>query len=64
MATFLNKTDWDELIAKFRVNFPQLTEEDLEYNEGNEAKKLRMVEYKLGKTKAEMQDLIAGYKRL
>lgn len=51
---------WEELKTKLRKNYPQLTETDLQHKEGVEISMLRMVEYKLRKTKEEMQVIIAG----
>ena len=48
------------LKTMLRKKYPQLTEKDLQHNEGMEEGMLRMVEYKLGKTKQEMQKIIAG----
>lgn len=61
MDKILNQQNWDELIAKLRINFPQLTDNDVIYEEGKEEKMLRMIEYKIGKTKEEMQEIIVGY---
>ncbi len=47
-----------ELKKKLMRKYPQLTEADLQHKEGMEEKMLRMVEYKLGKTKQEMEKLI------
>jgi hypothetical protein len=49
---------WQELQSKLKVKYPQLTEADLEYQEPLQQDMLRMVEYKLGKTKEEMQEII------
>ncbi len=48
-----------ELKTKLKMKYPQLTEADLQYSEGMDEKMLRMVEYKLGKTKQEMQIIIS-----
>ena len=47
-----------ELKTKLRKKYPQLSETDLQHKEGREEGMLRMVEYKLGKTKQEMQEII------
>ena len=59
MEIFVKHANWDELKKKLKNNYPQLTERDLQHNEGMEDKMLRMVEYKLRKTKVEMQEIIA-----
>jgi len=61
MDKILNKQNWDELIAKLRVNYPQLTDDDVKYKQGKEEKMLRMIEYKLGMTKEEMEEIIVGF---
>ena len=48
-----------ELKTKLKRKYPQLTEIDLQHKEGMEEEMLRMVEYKLGKTKQEMQKIIS-----
>ena len=48
-----------ELITRLKRKYPQLTESDLQYTEGMDEKMLRMVEYKLGKTRQEMQKIIS-----
>lgn len=53
------KGTWDELKSKLKAKFPQLTDEDLKHESGYETSMLRMVEYKLQKTKQEMQEIIA-----
>ena len=60
MDLILNSQCWDELKIKLKEKFPQLTETDLKYNEGEEISLFRMVEYKLRKTKKEMREIIAG----
>lgn len=52
---------WRELQTKLKMQYPELTETDLEYQEPLEQDMLRMVEYKLGITKDEMQEIIAGF---
>jgi hypothetical protein len=49
----------DELKNKLRIKYPQLTDNDLVSSKGNEIEMLRMIEYKLRKTKEEMQEIIA-----
>ena len=51
---------WRELQTKLKIKYPELTEADLDYKEPLEQDMLRMVEYKLGKTKKEMQVIITG----
>ncbi len=48
-----------ELKKILKKRYPQLTEADLFSKEGSESDMFRMLEYKLGKTKSELQALIA-----
>ena len=50
--------NWNELRKKLREKYPQLTTIDLLTIDGEEEDMLRMVEYKLGKTKKELQEII------
>ena len=59
MELILIQRNWEALKNKLRIKYPQLTEADLEYEEGKEDSMLRMVEYKLRKTKKEMRKIIA-----
>ncbi|MFC2087765.1 general stress protein CsbD [Bacteroidota bacterium] len=60
MELILNQGNWDELKIKLKKKYPQLTEAELQHKEGMEQDMLRMVEYKLRKTKQEMREIIAG----
>jgi len=53
-----NSERWNELQSKLRQKYPILTDADLHYQEGMEQDMLRMVEYKLRKTRKEMHDII------
>lgn len=57
MTLILN---WAELKTKLKEKYPQLTETDLQHEEGMEESMLRMVEYKLQMTKQDMQEIISG----
>lgn len=63
MELIIKKRNWNDLKTKLRLKYPQLTETDLQHNEGKEETMLRMVEYKLRKTKKEMREIISkiGY---
>ena len=54
MKELATSDQWLELQAKLKIKYPELTETDLEYHEPLQQDMLRMVEYKLGKTKEEM----------
>jgi hypothetical protein len=60
MDLIFKKENWNKLREKLNEKYPQLTEADLQYNEGTEFNMLRMVEYKLRKTKQEMREIISG----
>ena len=52
--------NWNKLRLKLSEKYPQLTEADLQYSIGAENSLLRMVEYKLRKTKLELKEIISG----
>jgi hypothetical protein len=58
MNTNFSPGTWAELKIKLRDKYAELTEDDLFYEVGMEQDMLRMVEYKLGKTTDEMNDII------
>jgi len=58
MELIIIPRNWDALKNELRNKYPQLTEADLQCEEGLEEGMLRMVEYKLRKTKKEMQKII------
>jgi uncharacterized protein YjbJ (UPF0337 family) len=51
---------WDEQKEKLRTDFPALTDEDLQYEEGKRDEMLNRIQVKLGKTKEEMDVIIAA----
>lgn len=60
MNELTTSNHWRELQAKLKIKYPEHTEADLEYQEPLGQDMLRMVEYKLGKTKKEMKEIITG----
>lgn len=58
MQTITKQAYWNELCIKLKKKFPQLTDKDLKYREGKEESMMRMIEYKLQKTKEEMQEIV------
>jgi len=58
MNLFAKTEDWDKLKSILRKKYPQLTDADLLHEKGREVDMLRMVEYKLHKTKTEMKIII------
>ena len=63
----LNPTDlaapvlenWNDQKDKLKAQFPALTDEDLQYEEGKKDEMLERVQVKLGKTKEEMALIIS-----
>jgi hypothetical protein len=52
---------WDDLTSKLRQEYPQLTNADLLWRNGTEEDLLRMIAFKLGKTKKELQAAIENF---
>ena len=52
--------NWDEQKEKLKVKFSNLTDEDLNYEEGKRDEMLDRVSTKLGKTQEELAEIIAG----
>lgn len=52
------KGDWDRIKEKLKKKYAILTDEDLEYREGQEEKLLDTLQSKLGKTKSEVKQLL------
>jgi hypothetical protein len=59
MDEILTPEHWSDLQDKLKVKYPELTDSDLQYEEAAEQDMLRMVEYKLRKTKNEMTHIIS-----
>jgi hypothetical protein len=51
---------WDELKTKLKKKYPQLLASDFKHRHGEEERMLRVIEYKLRKSKAEMKAIIAA----
>jgi hypothetical protein len=49
---------WNGKKEKIKQKFPDITDKDLEYNEGKEKVMIEMLGYKLGKTKHELLSII------
>jgi hypothetical protein len=58
MEPISKKWNLEELKSKLRIEYPQLTDTDMQHEEGKEENMFRMVEYKLHKTKPEMKQII------
>jgi hypothetical protein len=52
---------WDDLKYKLKQEYPQLTNADLLWRNGTEEDLLRMIAFKLGKTKKELQAVIENF---
>jgi len=61
MKLYSNQWNLEEMKSKLRIKYPQLTDIDMMHEEGKEERMFRMVEYKLHKTKLEMQEIIDGF---
>jgi hypothetical protein len=49
---------WNDLKSKLKQKYPELTNADLLWRHGSEEDLLRMIAFKLGKTKRELQATI------
>ena len=58
-TTTANLSNLDELRYELKIKYPVLTDTDLDCKNGQVEEMLRMVEYKLRKTKQEMREIIA-----
>jgi hypothetical protein len=60
MGLIQSQGNWEQFTTKLRSKYPQLTEADLFSADNNESDIMRMIEYKLGITTIEFQEIIAG----
>ena len=51
---------WNEKKEKLKQKYTTITDEDLLYSNGKEKEMMEMLGYKLGKTKAELVDIIVA----
>ncbi len=58
MNTTELKGRWHELKGKLKKNYADLTDDDLQYEEGREEELYGKLQVKLGKTKEEVKKLI------
>lgn len=54
------KGNWNETKGKLKQKFGQLTDDDLLYQEGKEEELYGRLQKKLGKTRAEIEDLLGN----
>jgi uncharacterized protein YjbJ (UPF0337 family) len=52
--------NWNEQKTKLKAKFTTLTDADLHYENGKKDEMLTKIQTKLGKTKEELQSVIAG----
>jgi hypothetical protein len=59
----ISQENWEGLKRSLKIKYPQLTKSDLEDNDDSKENVMKMVEYKLRKTKKEMDEIISvlGY---
>lgn len=60
MNKTLVKGNWNEQKGKLKMQFAALTDDDLMYAEGKKDEMLGKLQIKLGKTKDELDKIIAG----
>ena len=60
MKLVQSQGNWEQFTIKLRSKYPQLTDADLTSPDNNESDILRMIEYKLGISTVEFQEIIAG----
>jgi hypothetical protein len=58
MNVTYNTESLSVLKTKLRKKYPQLSDSDVHYSVGSEADMLRMVAYKIGKTRQELLDIV------
>lgn len=51
---------WNEKKEKLKQKYTTITDEDLRFSDGKEKEMMEMLGYKLGKTKAELVDIIVS----
>lgn len=55
MADYKTRGDWNQLKGKMKQGYGNLTDDDLEYQEGKQDEWLGRMQQKLGKTKDEVK---------
>jgi hypothetical protein len=53
-----NRTYWSHKKVILKHNYPNITDNDLQFREGKEMEMMEMLGYKLGKSKAELTSII------
>ena len=59
MVTIKIKGDWNVLKGKLKQKFANLTDDDLMYIKGKEEELIGRIQQKIGRTKQDIQDLLA-----
>ena len=60
MNTTEQKGNWERQKERLKQKFDSLTDDDLFFEAGEEEEMMKKLEQKLGKTKKEIQQIIAG----
>ena len=60
MNTTEQKGNWERQKERLKHKFDSLTDDDLFFEAGEEEQMMKKLEQKLGKTKKEIQQIIAG----
>lgn len=64
MDEILTPEQWYELKSRITQQYPELTDDELQYHEATEQDLMAMIQYSLRKTKKKIQGIIAGQYRL
>lgn len=64
MGDILTPEQWFELKSRIRLQYPELTEDDLQYHEATEQDLMTMIQCSLLRTKKKIQGIIAGQYRV
>ena len=51
---------WNNKKEKLKEKYSNITDKDLNYNDGKEQEMIELLGYKLGKTKDELRDILAA----
>ncbi len=60
MTKLTFKGDWNEVKGKLKQKYAQLTDDDLLFAEGKDEEVLGRLQQKLGKSKENLREVIAG----
>lgn len=57
------KGNWNQIKGKLKQNYGELTDDDLTYQEGKEDQLIGKLQEKLGKSKAQVEDMLMNMDR-